>query len=116
MNQALVELRSRVKMSDTDIIEHFARLGFGVTISELVFPSETVEDFVIARETFWHRGGEIERYEAQGILVVSGAQPKLRQPIRDIVVVSLFYARVVMGVLPTALVDQHLPRYARTMG
>jgi hypothetical protein len=114
MAQAL-ELRSRVRMSDSDIIEHFARLGFEVAIEELVFTSETVEDFVMARERLWHRGGDIERYEAQGILVVSSAQPQHRQPVRDIVVVSLFHARVVMGVLPTALVDQHLPRYASTM-
>jgi hypothetical protein len=110
------EIRSRVKMSDADIIEHFARLGFDVTIDELVFTSETVEDFAHARESVWHRGGDVERYEAQGILVVSGAQPKVRQPIRDVVVVSLFHARVVLGVLPTAFVDPHLPRYATTMG
>jgi hypothetical protein len=103
-------------MSDDDIIEHFARLGFDVTIDELAFTSETVEDFVLARERLWHRGGDVERYEAQGVLVVSGAQPKVRQPVRDIVVVSLFHARVVLGVLPTALVDAALPRYAATMG
>src|SRR4051794_9890782 len=90
MPQSL-ELRSRVKMSDSDIIEHFARLGFDVTIDELVFTSETVEDFMMARERLWHRGGEVERYEAPGVLVVSGAQPEVRQPSRDIVVVSLFH-------------------------
>ncbi len=57
------ELRSRVKMSDANIVEHFARLGFDVAIEELVFTSETVEDFVIARERGWHRGGNVERYE-----------------------------------------------------
>jgi hypothetical protein len=113
---SIAELRSRVKMSDAEIIEHFARLGFEVTIDELVFTSETVEDFAHARENVWHRGGDIERYEAQGILVLTGAQPKVRQPARGIVVVSLFHARVVLGVLPTAFVDAHLPRYATTMG
>jgi hypothetical protein len=103
-------------MSDADIIEHFARLGFEVTIDELVFTSETVEDFMMARERLWHRGGEIERYEPQGLLIVSRAQPKIRQPSRDVVVVSLFHARVVLGVLPTASVDPAFPRYAATMG
>jgi hypothetical protein len=103
-------------MSDAEIVEHFARLGFDVTIDELVFTSETVEDFVIARETIWHRGGDVVRYEAQGILILSKAQPKLRQPARDIAIVCLFYARVVMGVLPTAFVDPNFPRYASTMG
>jgi hypothetical protein len=79
-----------------------------------VFTSETVEDFAQARENVWHRGRDVERYEAQGLLVVSGAQPKVRQPARDIVVVSLFYARVVMGVLPTAIRSFHAtpPRWA----
>jgi hypothetical protein len=115
MPQAL-EIRSRVKMSDSDIVEHFARLGFDVTIEELVFTSETVEDFMLARERLWHRGGDVERYEAQGVLVVSEAQPVARQPARDIVVVSLFNARVLLGVLPTAIVDPAFPRYAATMG
>jgi hypothetical protein len=103
-------------MSDAEIVEHFARLGFEVAIDELVFTSETVEDFVTAREHLWHHGGDVERYEAQGVLILSKAQPELRQPARDIAVVSLFYARVVMGVLPTATVDPMLPRYAATMG
>lgn len=111
-----LDLRSRVKMSDDDIIEHFARLGFDVTMDELVFTSETVEDFVLARETLWYRGGDVERYESRGILVVSKAQPQLRQPVRDIAVVSLYYARVIMGVLPTASVDPNYPRYASSMG
>jgi hypothetical protein len=107
------EIRSRVEMSDSDIIDHFARLGLDITIEELVFTSETVEDFVLARERLCHHRGNVERYEAQGILVVSEAQPKISQLVRDSVVVSLFYARVVMGVLPTALVDSDYPGYAR---
>jgi hypothetical protein len=113
---SMAEMRTRVKMSDADLVEHFRRLGFEVTVDELVFTSATVEDFVSAREQLWHRGGDVVRYEAQGILILSNAQPKIRQPMRDIVVISLFYARVVMGVLPTAIVEGVLPRYAATMG
>jgi hypothetical protein len=103
-------------MSDADLVEHFRRLGFDVRIEELVFTTETVEDFVLARDQIWHRGGDVVRYEAQGILILSQAQPKIKQPMRDIAVVSLYSARVVMGVLPTAIVDAHLPRYAKEMG
>jgi hypothetical protein len=48
-------------MSDDDLIEHLARLGFAIEIEELVFTTETVEDFVRARDMFWHRPGDIER-------------------------------------------------------
>jgi len=58
---------------------------------------------VIARERLWHRGGDVLRYEAGGILIVSGAQPTIKQPVRDIAVVSLYYARAVMGALPSTL-------------
>jgi hypothetical protein len=95
-------------MSYSDIIEHFARLGFDVTIEELVFRSETVEDFMLARERLWYRGGNVERYEAQGIPSGERGTAQNCQPVRDIVVVSLFHARVVMGVLPTAIVDPRL--------
>jgi hypothetical protein len=93
----------------------------GARIPDLAIGSSpatvAVTDSVIsAREKLWHRGGDVVRYEAQGILILSEAQPKIKQPIRDIAVVSLFYARVVMGVLPTALVDPLFPRYADTMG
>jgi hypothetical protein len=103
-------------MSDDDLVEHFARLGFSIEIEELVFTTETVEDFVRARDMFWHRPGDIERYEANGILILSRAQPKAGQPIREIVVLSLGHARVVVGVLPTAAIDPDYPRFAETMG
>jgi hypothetical protein len=37
------DIRSRVKMSDADIVKHFRRLGFEIAIQELVFTSEPLK-------------------------------------------------------------------------
>ena len=109
-------MRNYIRMSDTEIVDHFKRLGFVVTIESLKFTVEGVDDFWLARERIWFHPGEIERYEEGGILIVSKAQPRQGQPTRDIAIVSLGRARVVMGVLPGAMIDERYPRYAKTMG
>ena len=108
--------RSRIKMSDRDIVDLFERLGFVSDIESIAFTAETVEDFWIARQRFWHRPGEVEKYEERGLLVVKNAQPRANQPSRDIAVVSLGHARAVVGVLPGADIDPLYPRYAAEMG
>ena len=102
-------------MSDADVIDHFRRLGFAATMSDLVFTTESVEDFCEARRRFWHRFGKTARYEEHGLLIVLQAQPRADQPTRDIVVVSLGHVRVVLGVLPGNSAPTTLPRYAHTM-
>jgi hypothetical protein len=108
--------RSRIKMSDREIVEHFNRLGFVSDIGGIVFTIETVEDFWIARQRLWHHPGEVERYEEHGLLVLKNAQPRPNQPSRDIAVVSLGHARAVVGVLPGSDIDPLYPRYAPKMG
>lgn len=80
---------------------------------QLVFTTEDVADFVVARETIWHRPGTVVSLDVTGLLVVEDAQPRADQPTCDIAVVSLGNARVVMGVINRAA---RIPaRYAATM-
>lgn len=119
MQESLSDYRSRIAMSDSDIVQHFKRLGFVTSIQELCFTAETVEDFVSARLQCWHRPGEIERYEESGLLIVAQAQPRPNQPTRDIAVVSLGHARVVLGVVWTAAAEskgQGARRLSENMG
>ena len=116
METASAALRHRIKMSDSDIVQHFKRLGFSVEIDAVHFTIESVEDFFAARQRLWHRPGELERYEQHGLMVVVQAQPKPNQPTRDIAVVSLGHARAVVGVMPGMQTDAEHPRYAATMG
>jgi hypothetical protein len=91
--------RDLVIFPDGYIVEHFARLGYAVAYDQLAFTLEPVDDFVAARETLWHRPGTVATFETGGLLIVEDAQPRALQPTRDIVVVSLGDARVVMGVI-----------------
>lgn len=103
--------RDLVIFSDSSIVEHFARLGYAVSLDQLVFTLETVEDYAEAREQLWHRPGHIATHDPGGLLVIEDAQPLARQPTRDIVVVSLGDARVVMGVIDRGSRN----RFAETM-
>ncbi|QUS42344.1 hypothetical protein RPMA_09700 [Tardiphaga alba] len=96
---------------DSYIVDHFARLGYAVDCDQLAFTLETVDDFIEARDQRWHRPGHIARRDHSGLLVIEDAQPQALQPTRDIVVVSLGDARVVMGVLDRAGRN----RFAHTM-
>lgn len=103
--------RELVLFSDSYIVEHFARLGYAVSCDQLVFTLETVEDYAEAREHTWHRPGHVAAHDSGGLLVIEDAQPQPKQPTRDIVVVSLSDARVVMGVTDRLTRN----RYAETM-
>lgn len=103
--------RDLVIFSDGSIVDHFARLGYAVGCDQLVFTLETVEDYAEAREHVWHRPGRVAAHDAGGLLVIEDAQPRAKQPTRDIVVVSLGDARVVMGVIDR----RNRNRYAETM-
>jgi hypothetical protein len=101
-------------MSDAEITARFERFGYHVLIDQIAFTTESVEDFYRAREDFWTRGGRVKLYEPPGLLIIEKAQPKPNQPTRDIIVLSLGYARAVMGVLSPKS-DVEIPRYARDM-
>ncbi len=103
--------RSLVPFSDTYVREHFLTFGYAVVFDQLVFTTESVADYIKARENSWHRPGDIARIEMPGLLIVENAQPTLRQPTPDIVVVSLGDARVVMGVINR----EGRMRFAQTM-
>jgi hypothetical protein len=91
--------RDLVIFSDAYIVDHFARLGYAVNCDQLAFTLESVEDYATAREHKWHKPGHIANHEPGGVLVIEDAQPHQLQPTRDIAVVSLGDARVVMGVI-----------------
>jgi len=105
--------RGLIGFSDAYIVEHFTRLGYSVSYDQFVFTTESVADFVEARETIWHKPGTIVDLDVAGLMVVENAQPRADQPTRDVAVVSLGNARVVMGVLNRA--ERIPPRYAATM-
>ncbi|HEY0234403.1 MAG TPA: hypothetical protein VGC86_05030 [Afipia sp.] len=106
--------RQRIDMSDGQIVDHMHRLGYTVKIGQIGFTIESVADFMDAREKYWSKVGTVRIYEPPGLLVIENAKPREMQPIRDVVVVSLGYARAVIGVMnpdPAA----PTPRYARYM-
>ena len=74
----LHHLRDRIKMSDADITRRFERLGYNVTIDQIAFTTESVEDFYNARDSDWTGIGKIRIYEPPGLLVIEGAQPSCR--------------------------------------
>ncbi len=76
-------LRDRIKMSDSDIESRFERLGYKVTIGQIAFTAESVENFYEARLRHSSRVGKIKIHEDPGVLVVEGAQPVDGQPTRD---------------------------------
>ncbi len=106
--------RDRIKMSDADIVSRFERLGFKLTIDQIAFTTESVDDFYDARESLWTGVGTVKIYEEGGLLLVEKAQPRAGQPTRDIAVISLGHARAVMGVLNPDK-SAELPRYASRM-
>jgi hypothetical protein len=107
--------RCRIPYSDAEIVDHLRRLGYRVTYSELAFTTEAVADFAEARLTGWHRPGNLVSQEGSGLLIVERAQPNPRQRSRDVVVVSLGCARVIMGALSPPDCSIGVARYARTM-
>ena len=106
--------RARIHYSDAEIVSHFRRLGYDVAYDELAFTTEAIADFAEARLSSWHTAGRLATEEG-GLLIVERAQPHPRQRTRDIVVVSLGGARVVMGALNPPDRSIGLPRYAKTM-
>lgn len=110
-SRRVASARDLVIFPDAYIVDHIARLGYAVSYDQLAFTLEEVADFVAARDTVWHRPGTVKTLEMAGLLVVEDAQPQALQPTRDIVVVSLGDARVVMGVIDR----EGRSRFAETM-
>ncbi len=89
--------RERIPMSDDDIVAHFARFGYRVSIKQIAFTGETVQDFREARLGKWWKAGKL-RLDEPGLLRIEEAQPRPDQRTRDIIVVSFGSSRAVMGV------------------
>lgn len=113
------EARERLPMTDAEVVAHFARFGYRVSIAQIAFTSEPVEDFRDARSRRWFRAGAIRNNEP-GLLIIEEAQPRAGQRTRDIVVVSLGATRCVMGVeikpgAPPLRAGDTAHPYAKTM-
>lgn len=113
------EARQRLQMTDAEIVAHFARFGYRVSISQIAFTSEPVEDFRDARSRRWFRAGAIRNNEP-GLLIIEEAQPRAGQRTRDVVVVSLGATRCIMGVeikpgAPPLRSGDTVHPYAKTM-
>lgn len=111
--------RERLQMTDDDITSHFVRFGYRVSIDQIAFVGETVDDFRDARNRRWFRAGSLRKSEP-GLLVIENAQPRQGQRTRDIIVISLGPTRVVMGVeikpgAPPLAQGDATCRYAATM-
>lgn len=118
-SEPMNEARERLAMTDADIVAHFARLGYRVSMAQIAFTSEPVEDFREARARKWFRAGDL-RINEPGLLVIEEAQPRQGQRTRDIVVVSLGATRCVMGVdikpgAPPLRSGDTIHPYAKTM-
>jgi hypothetical protein len=90
-------LRVLVPMTDSEIEALFNRLGYPVAVDQLVFTAETIDDFWFARYEAWDDPGTVVRHE-QGLLVVTGARPRIASAPRDVVVIGFVMVRVVLGV------------------
>src|SRR5258708_31323765 len=86
--------RGRIQYSDAEIVDHFRRLGYGVSYDELAFTTESVADFAEARLTSWHPPGELVTLEG-GLLIVERAQPPPLQRSLAVMAASLPRARVI---------------------
>ena len=91
------DARERINMTDSDIVAHFARIGYRVSASQIAYVGETVDDFREARSKKWYKAGRISRNEP-GLLIIEECQPRPGQRTRDVVVVSFGSSRAVMGV------------------
>jgi hypothetical protein len=89
--------RERLQMTDDDITSHFDRFGYRVSIDQIAFVGETVDDFREARKRKWFRAGSLRKNEP-GLLVIEDAQPRQGQRTRDIIVISLGPTRIVKGI------------------
>jgi hypothetical protein len=113
------EARERLPMSDAEIVDRIARFGYRVSVSQIAFTSEQVDDFREARTKKWFRAGTL-RVNEPGLLVIEDAQPRPGQRTRDIVIIGLGATRVVMGVeikpgAPALASGSTICRYAPTM-
>ncbi|MGO4715062.1 hypothetical protein [Bradyrhizobium sp. 2TAF24] len=106
-------------MSDDEIVAYFARHGYRVTVDQIAFTSESMDDFRDARSGTWWKAGKM-RLNEPGLLRIEDAQPRPDQRTRDIIVVSFGAARAVMGVdvkpgAPPLRPGDATCRYAPTM-
>ena len=90
-----------------------------MSVQQIAFTSELVDDFREARAKRWYRAG-VYRINEPGLLVIEDAQPRPGQRTRDIVVISLGPTRIVMGVeikpgAPPMVAGSSIQRYAPTM-
>ncbi len=113
------DARQRINMTDSDIVAHFARIGYRVLAAQIAFVGETVDDFREARSKKWYKAGRVKHNEP-GLYIVEECQPRPGQRTRDIVVVSFGSSRAVMGVeikpgAPPLKPGDATCRYAPTM-
>ena len=90
-------LRVLVPMTDAEIEDLFRRLGYTVRVDELVFTTQTIDDFWFARYEAWDDPGTVARHEP-GLLIVTSARPRNASARRDVVVVGFVMVRVVLGI------------------
>jgi hypothetical protein len=114
-----MDARERLQMTDDEVMAHFAKFGYRVSINQIAFVGETVDDFREARNHKWFKAGSLRKNEP-GLLVIEDAQPRPGQRTRDIIVIGLGATRVVMGVeikpgAPPLKPGDATCRYAPTM-
>jgi hypothetical protein len=79
-------MRSEISLTDEEIEARFEELGIGLTIDDVIWTRDTLDDFRAARKE-WAEAGRIE-VDEDGVLVISRAQAAKGQPRRTVYVVD----------------------------
>jgi hypothetical protein len=90
-------MRKEVELSDEEMKAVFEELGYGLTVDDLVFTRETIDDFESGRRMWKEPGAEPEHHTVKtyDAWTVRGAQAKKGDARRDVVVVDFGTVRAV---------------------
>lgn len=88
-------MRNEITLTDEEITAAFAALNAGVTIDDITFTRDTLDDFRAARNR-WATPGAIRR-DADGRMVIDGAQIRRGQPRETVRVIDFGAVRGVVG-------------------
>lgn len=86
-------MRKLTKLTDAELESKFDKLGYDLTVDDLVFTVETIEDFKAARKEYALPG--VVETDKDGVLEVQNVQVKKGTPRKPLVVVDLGEVRAV---------------------
>lgn len=87
--------RHLIDLTDEQIEAQFEELGYLLSIEDIYFTSESIDDYRVASKG-WNEPGEIDTDEPS-LLIVKRAQAMKGEPRKDVVVIDLGAGRAVMA-------------------